>query len=354
MKRPVRSPVERSARGERQRQVEDDDASPSVIGSLLVDGKVGEGTHGTVYRATDEAGATCAVKRIKAAREGISTTAYREMTLMRELRHRNIVRLLDVLVTEGRHLHLVFEFVDGDLSQRIREARQLGQAFKPRVVRMLMWQLLDALAYLKASYVMHRDIKPANILVASDWSLKVTDFGLARLYDQPLRPLGLDGPVVTGWYRAPELLLGAQSYTPAIDCWAAGCILVELLTLKAAFPGREAKAGELQEELLQLVFRCIGLPSPEVRTRRSELANSPRTAHGCTLTVTSMPTGLAWAHIVAALASRLRLACGGLPRRAPRAPGSGVATRWATSISWHGGLDTWLADVSSVCTTDCG
>lgn len=277
---------------------------PAKIGEYDLEAKVGEGTYGSVYRAVDprNPGTTVAIKRMKSVRDGISHTAYREIALVRELRNPHIVRMLDVILERdeagARALNLVFEHVDGDLSQLIRAKR--GTGFEPRVVRLLMRQLLDGLAYLHRCAVMHRDIKPANLLgarrdapparapptpraahparrapparaarrppavraaaVTADGRLKIGDFGLARLYDQPLRALHLDGPVVTVWYRAPELLLGAASHTPAVDCWAAGCIFGELFCCKALFTATEAKGDELQKEQLRSIFSALGMP----------------------------------------------------------------------------------------------
>jgi len=109
----------------------------------------------------------------------------------------------------------------------------------------------------------------ANILLNDDdperGTLKIADFGLARVFADPLRRLGDDGPVVTIWYRAPELILGARHYTPAIDMWAVGCIFSELVTSKPLFEGKEAKAEPtsipFQQHQLETIFRILGTPN---------------------------------------------------------------------------------------------
>ena len=83
------------------------------------------------------------------------------------------------------------------------------------MVKSLLYQILDGIYYLHENWVLHRDLKPANILVMGDGPergrVKIADMGFARLFNSPLKPLAdLDPVVVTFWYRAPELLLGAR------------------------------------------------------------------------------------------------------------------------------------------------
>ena len=189
------------------------------------DEQIGEGTHGFVFKSADSAsGSFLAVKRLKPARDGISTTAYREMALVRNLSHPSIVKLLDVRIATAENggspsLSLIFEHVESDLAKRIDVIRRENAYFEPQTVLSITRQLLDGLAHLHSHSIMHRDIKPANLLIRAgspsaaaagssaaadcELRLKICDFGLARRFDAPLRPLGLDGTVVTPWYRAP-------------------------------------------------------------------------------------------------------------------------------------------------------
>jgi cyclin-dependent kinase 8/11 len=113
---------------------------------------------------------------------------------------------------------------------------------------------------------MHRDLKPANILVTDKGVVKIGDLGLARLCHNPLLPLFAgDKVVVTIWYRAPELLMGAKHYTKAIDCWAVGCIFGELLSLRPIFKGEEAKLDAkknvpFQKDQIIKIFEVLGTP----------------------------------------------------------------------------------------------
>ena len=233
--------------------------------------KIGEGTHGIVYSSIDQDHNPVAIKRFKSQREGVSATAYREMALLRNIEHENVVKLLDIhILPKGDGpsvLSLVFEHVaGGDLAQKLRSLRSNQQHLAPYAVRSLVRQLCNGLAHLHRCKVMHRDIKPANLLLDTSaeehsWRLKITDFGLARLHDAPLRPLGLDGPVVTAWYRAPELLLGATTHGNPVDCWSAGCILGECLTGHPLFPGEVNEEGQVPKDQLLAIMKLLGPPS---------------------------------------------------------------------------------------------
>eukprot|EP00877_Chromochloris_zofingiensis_P012839 jgi/Chrzof1/7809/Cz02g37110.t1 len=110
-------------------------------------------------------------------------------------------------------------------------------------------------------------LQPSNILVMGDGPqqgvVKIADFGLARFFQSPVRPLSDNGVVVTIWYRAPELLLGGKHYTRAVDMWAAGCIFAELITLRPLFQGQERKqtGAPFQLDQLDRIFRVFGHPS---------------------------------------------------------------------------------------------
>ncbi|KAI3479867.1 hypothetical protein L1887_58064 [Cichorium endivia] len=201
---------------------------------------------------------------------GISQSAMREISLNRELSHVNIVTLRQVML-EDKAIYMVFEYAEHDLLQIIHyHSTALRTPIPTAVLKSLMWQLVNGVAYLHANWILHRDLKPANILVTSNGVVKIGDLGLARLYSSPLQSLyNGDKVVVTIWYRAPELLLGARHYTTAIDMWSVGCIWGELLALRPMFKGEEAKmdpktkAAPFQTDQLKRIVEVLGTPNKE-------------------------------------------------------------------------------------------
>lgn len=212
---------------------------------------MGEGTYGVVYKAKDfQTGEMVALKRIRleVEDEGIPSTTLREISVLRNLKHKNIVELKDVVQSEGR-LYLVFELVDKDLKKYMESC---DGPIQPQLIKSFTHQLLLGLEFCHTHAVMHRDLKPQNILVARDGSLKIADFGLARAFVPPIRPFTHE--VVTLWYRPPEILLGCKTYALPVDMWAVGTILVEMATKRPLFPG-DSEVDELFK-----IFRILGTP----------------------------------------------------------------------------------------------
>jgi len=217
--------------------------------------KLGEGTYGVVYKAKErDTSRFVALKkmRLDGEDEGVPSTAIREISLLRELRHGNIVRLLDVLHGSNK-LYLVFEFLDQDLKRYMESIRD---PMDPQLVKSYLFQLLRGVAYCHARRVLHRDLKPQNLLIDKNGSLKLADFGLARAFSIPLRTYTHE--VVTLWYRAPEILLGSRNYATPVDIWSIGCIFVEMLTKRPLFPGD----SEIDE--LFRIFRTLGTPDERI------------------------------------------------------------------------------------------
>eukprot|EP00937_MAST-01D_sp_MAST-1D-sp2_P004337 g4337.t1 len=218
-------------------------------------GSLGEGTYGVVYKAEDlQTGNIVALKRIRleVEDEGVPSTALREISLLRELEHPNIVELKDCVQSEGK-LYLVFEFVDKDLKKFMDHTPGY---LDPMLVKSYMFQLVRGLAFCHKRAIMHRDLKPQNLLVSRGGVLKLADFGLARAFSLPIRQLTHE--VVTLWYRAPEVLLGARHYAPPVDMWAVGTIMVELVNKRPVFPG-DSEIDELYK-----IFRGLGTPTNAV------------------------------------------------------------------------------------------
>jgi len=214
--------------------------------------KIGEGTYGTVYKALVRGtNQFVALKKIKleAEDEGVPSTAIREISLLKELRHNNVVRLLEVIHSECK-LHLVFEFLEQDLKTYMDK---LNDSLSHEVVKSYLQQLLLGVAFCHAHRVLHRDLKPQNLLLNSNGEIKLADFGLARAFGIPIRTYTHE--VVTLWYRAPEILLGARQYACAVDVWSIGCIFAEMVTRRPLFPGD----SEIDE--LFRIFRLLGTPN---------------------------------------------------------------------------------------------
>ncbi|NXX55443.1 CDK13 kinase, partial [Scopus umbretta] len=150
--------------------------------------------------------------------------------------------------------YLVFEYMDHDLMGLLESGLV---HFNENHIKSFMRQLMEGLAYCHKKNFLHRDIKCSNILLNNRGQIKLADFGLARLYNsEESRPY--TNKVITLWYRPPELLLGEERYTPAIDVWSCGCILGELFTKKPIFQANQELAQ------LELISRICGSPCPAV------------------------------------------------------------------------------------------
>ncbi|XP_059876055.1 cyclin-dependent kinase 5 isoform X3 [Delphinus delphis] len=192
--------------------------------------KIGEGTYGTVFKAKNrETHEIVALKRVRLDDddEGVPSSALREICLLKELKHKNIVRLHDVLHSDKK-LTLVFEFCDQDLKKYFDSC---NGDLDPEIVKSFLFQLLKGLGFCHSRNVLHRDLKPQNLLI---------------------------NRVVTLWYRPPDVLFGAKLYSTSIDMWSAGCIFAELANAgRPLFPGNDV------DDQLKRIFRLLGTPTEE-------------------------------------------------------------------------------------------
>lgn len=227
--------------------------------------KLGEGTYATVYKGRNaETGQIVALKEINLdSEEGTPSTAIREISLMKELRHENIVTLYDVIHTENK-LNLVFEYMDKDLKKFMDNNGNRG-ALELEQIRAFMFQLLKGVMFCHDNRVLHRDLKPQNLLINHKGVLKLADFGLARAFGIPVNTYSNE--VVTLWYRAPDVLLGSRTYNTSIDVWSAGCIMAEMLTGKPLFPGTS------NDDQLQRIFKLMGTPNERIWPEITSLPN---------------------------------------------------------------------------------
>ncbi|CAH8527730.1 unnamed protein product [Schistosoma rodhaini] len=235
---------------------------PSLTQKVYMPEKsLGFGAFGVVWLVVDpRTGDQVALKRIPNIFESIVSAkrAYRELKLLFSSRHSNIVRLIDVVKVSNFSLFsevsVLCEYMDTDLHKIIVSTQYLSLEH----VKLFVYQILRGLKYLHSAGVIHRDLKPGNLLVNSDCLLKICDFGLARSVpsfdvESPSNPLTLE--VVTQFYRPPELLLGSNFYTAAVDQWSVGCILGELLCRQILF---QSSSSFRQ---LDMIFNLLGSPN---------------------------------------------------------------------------------------------
>ncbi|XP_070258991.1 cyclin-dependent kinase 10 isoform X5 [Myotis yumanensis] len=219
--------------------------------------RIGEGTYGIVYRARDtQTDEIVALKKVRMDKEkdGVPISSLREITLLLRLRHPNIVELKEVVV--GNHLEsifLVMGYCEQDLASLLEN---MPTPFSEAQVKCIVLQVLRGLQYLHQNFIIHRDLKVSNLLMTDKGCVKTADFGLARAYGIPVKPM--TPKVVTLWYRAPELLLGTTTQTTSIDMWAMGCVLAELLAHKPLLPG----TSEIHQ--VDLIVQLLGTPSENI------------------------------------------------------------------------------------------
>lgn len=220
---------------------------------------IGEGQFATVYKALDkETDQEVAIKKIKIgsfqdAQDGVHRTALREIKLLQELQHENVIALLDVYgKSSDSSISLVFEIMVTDLEQILHESK-VWLTFGD--IKSYILMTLRGLEYLHKNWILHRDLKPNNLLLDRNNVLKIADFGLARTFGSPSRIYSHQ--VVTRWYRAPELLYGSRMYSIGIDIWAVGCILAELFQREPLFPG----SSDL--DTLDKIITVLGTPTEE-------------------------------------------------------------------------------------------
>ncbi|EDQ93060.1 uncharacterized protein MONBRDRAFT_14100 [Monosiga brevicollis MX1] len=218
---------------------------------------LGEGTYGVVYRARDSrTGHQVAVKQVKMNQErgGLPLSSLREITALQQLRHTNVLQLLHVAA--GRRLtsiFLIMEYCEHDLAALVDN---MPAPFPEPAVKCLMQQLFAGLDAMHRECLIHRDLKLSNLLLTDHGILKVADFGLTRVIEDPAHHMS--PTVVTLWYRPPELVFGMKNYTRAVDIWSCGCIFAELLAHEPLFPAKTEVA------LLEMVIGLLGAPHESI------------------------------------------------------------------------------------------
>lgn len=216
-------------------------------------GLVGEGSYGMVLKCRHkETGQLVAIKKFLESEDDkmVKKIALREVRMLKQLRHDHLVNLIEVFRRKKR-LYLVFEFVDHTV---LDELEKCPNGLDENTVRRILWQVLKGIEFCHVHNIIHRDVKPENILVSRSGVVKLCDFGFARTLAQPGE--SYTDYVATRWYRAPELLVGDTKYGKAVDIWAIGCLLSEMLTGEPLFP------GDSDIDQLYHIVKCFGNLTP--------------------------------------------------------------------------------------------
>ncbi|KAL0968482.1 hypothetical protein UPYG_G00267420 [Umbra pygmaea] len=221
--------------------------------------QVGTGAYGTVCSAVDfRTGTKVAIKKLHRPfqSELFAKRAYREMRLLKHMKHENVIGLLDVFTADlsldrFHDFYLVMPFMGTDLGKLMKL-----QKLSEDKVQFLVYQMLKGLKYIHSAGIIHRDLKPGNLAINQECELKILDFGLARQTDSEMT-----GYVVTRWYRAPEVILNWMHYTQTVDIWSVGCIMAEMLSGKPLFKGND-HLDQLNE-----IMKITGTPTLEFITK---------------------------------------------------------------------------------------
>ncbi|KAM5272363.1 cyclin-dependent kinase-like 2 isoform 2-T2 [Ctenodactylus gundi] len=212
-------------------------------------GLVGEGSYGMVMKCRNkDSGRIVAIKKFLESDDDkmVKKIAMREIKLLKQLRHENLVNLLEVCKKKKRW-YLVFEFVDHTI---LDDLELFPNGLEYQVVQKYLYQIINGIGFCHSHNIIHRDIKPENILVSQSGVVKLCDFGFARTLAAPGE--AYTDYVATRWYRAPELLVGDVKYGKAVDVWAIGCLVTEMLMGEPLFP------GDSDIDQLYHIMMCLG------------------------------------------------------------------------------------------------
>jgi serine/threonine-protein kinase BUR1 len=231
-----------------------------LISNYQILKKIGEGTFGEVSLGKHKrTGRKVALKRIliHQEREGVPMTALREIRILKRLKHPNIIKLLEIAIKQANRdkkesgvSFMVFPYIEHDLDGILQNPMI---RLNPAQVKSYTQQILKGVEHLHKNLILHRDIKSSNILISNHGVVKLADFGLARAYVE--NQSKYTNMVVTRWYRAPELLMGATEYDSKIDIWGVGCVFGETLKRRAILPGK----SDLDQ--LDLIWKLLGTPN---------------------------------------------------------------------------------------------
>lgn len=242
---------------------------------------ISEGAYGVVVSAFDNKNRhRVAIKKISPfEHQTYCQRTLREIRILTRFSHENIIDIRDIISAPSvdlmRDVYIVQCLMETDLHHVIRAHQMTGEH-----ICYFLYQILRGLKYIHSANVLHRDLKPSNLLINGNCDLKICDFGLARVARPELDDAGLlTEYVATRWYRAPEIMLNSRGYSKSIDIWSVGCILAEMISGRAIFPGKHYL------DQLQLILQVLGSPrreeldwirNPRARDYLISLERSPR------------------------------------------------------------------------------
>lgn len=212
---------------------------------------VGIGVSGLVCSAKDQISKqTCAVKKLASPFKHavIAQHMFREIKLLRQLQHDNIIHLNDIFISPSEDIYLVTDLMSIDLHTLLKSRRMDNQ-----FTQYFLYQIMRGLKYVHSAGIVHRDLKPSNILINENCDLKICDFGLARIQEPQMT-----GYVSTRYYRAPEIMLTWRRYNEKVDMWSVGCIFAEMLLGHPIFQGKN------HIDQFCVITNTLGSPPPSV------------------------------------------------------------------------------------------
>ncbi|KAA0190759.1 hypothetical protein HAZT_HAZT004920 [Hyalella azteca] len=238
---------------------------------------IGSGAQGIVCAAYDSiTKQNVAIKKLSRPFQNVTHAkrAYREFKLMKLVNHKNIIGLFNAFtpqrsLEEFQDVYLVMELMDANLCQVIQ------MDLDHERMSYLLYQMLCGIKHLHSAGIIHRDLKPSNIVVKSDCTLKILDFGLARTAGTTFM---MTPYVVTRYYRAPEassIVILGMGYTDNVDIWSVGCIMGEMIRGGVLFPGTD------HIDQWNKIIEQLGTPAHEFMQRlqptvRNYVENRPR------------------------------------------------------------------------------
>jgi renal tumor antigen len=219
--------------------------------------KLGEGAYADVYlvRSVKDQQVYAEKRLKKRYRSFDEVNQLIEVIALRTLsKHPNIIHLHSVMYdSQSSHVALIFEVAEMNMLEFLS---QQTSPLDEQTVLLLTYQLLKGIAYVHSHGLFHRDIKPENCLINTQTlELKIADFGSAGSVAGRTK---FTEYVATRWYRAPECILTSGTYGPAVDVWAVGCVLFEMLTARPLFPGKH------QLDQLNQIHSVLGTPSRDL------------------------------------------------------------------------------------------